>query len=96
MTLHDAFTYLLAESRCLAEQADVLRQECEALAHAPFTREASVAYGLKLLAYRGLLANHAAPCAREIEKAGPKGPALLPTYFERPASSFELPTGRTP
>ena len=58
LTRHDTFTYLLAESRCLAEEADILRQECVALRHAPFTMEAWVAYSLKLRAYRDLLANH--------------------------------------
>jgi len=59
LTLHDAFTYLLAESRCLAEQANILRQECEALRRAPFTMQACAAYNLKLREYRALVANHA-------------------------------------
>ena len=58
LTRRDTFTYLLAESRCLAEEADILRQECVALRRAPFTMEAWVVYSLKLRAYRDLLANH--------------------------------------
>ena len=60
LTRGQAFAYLLVESLCLAEEARVLRQEFEALRHAPSTpKEAWVAFSHKLRAFSGLLQNHA-------------------------------------
>jgi len=59
LTRHDALTYLRAESACLVEQANALREELARLQSSTISNETCRQYCHKLRAYRGLLANHA-------------------------------------